>query len=775
MNKAYLISAAGFVLAILLNACATTQTAQTGTADAAGESSKELTLAEKVKQKAREQKALERARQNAYFQQPLRTPVTEPAPGLPAGKNPVIAGTGNFLNKEAATRPIVRTQPEGEITLNFELADIRDVTKVVFDTLQENYILDPGVQGEVSVQTSRPLPKDSLLPVLETLLRQVGATIVHSEGIYKVVPISDAVRGNVSPRLINSRLPPGYNVRIFPLRYISVVEMQTILEPFAPEGGILLVDPIRNLLVLAGTSNELQYLQETIEIFDVNWLKGMSVALYVLQNVEAGEIAGEMEKLFGPNSGLPFAGMFRFIPISRLNAILAITPQAEFLEEASVWIERLDGSGGERLYVYHVQNSDAEYLSSLLNQIFEQSVQSSSVGSTSGQVAPGQTPAQISSPAASDRQSNRKNKNGETNNMLLESDERILQARLDEDEMPPLVPAGFQSNIDTLGGVTASVRIIADTENNALLVWATSQDYDKLLNALRKLDVPKRQVLIEATIAEVTLTDELEYGVKWWFENDVSGEYTGTGSFDLGINTPVDSVVGNGFTYAISDGANIVRALLQALATESRVRILSSPQLLVIDNQQAKIQVGDQVPVVLSSTTTDGGNTTQNVQFKDTGVNLDVKPQINAGGLVTMDIVQEVTDIGEVVDGTTQPSFLQRKINSIVAIQSGQTVVLGGLIRERAADGERGVPVLHKIPVVGSLFGTKNIDFRRTELIVLITPRVIQNSNTAVEITNELRERMKGVVPLQSPWETQISDDPGVLRRELGKELKQGN
>ena len=313
------------------------------------------------------------------------------------------------------------------------------------------------------------------------------------------------------------------------------------------------------------------------------------------------------------------------------------------------------------------------------------------------------------------------------------------------------------------------MRIIADTENNSLLVWSTSQDYDKLLNALRKLDVPKRQVLIEATIAEVSLSDELEYGVQWWFKNSV-GDYTGPGSFEINTSTPLESVLGQGFTYAISDGAGIVRALLEALATESRVRILSSPQLMVIDNQQAKIQVGDQVPIQ-TSTTQNGTSTTTNVEFKDTGVILDVQPQINAGGLVTMEIVQEVTDIGDVVDGTNQPSFLQRKINSIVAIQSGQTVVLGGLIRERAADLKRGLPILYKIPVVGSLFGTTDIDFRRTELIVLITPRVIQSSNAAVEVTNELRERMRGIVPLKSPWETEVSADPNQLRKNVRTDL----
>jgi general secretion pathway protein D len=284
-----------------------------------------------------------------------------------SGKNTtVIRGTGNFINTDAARRLPPLEQVDGEVTLNFELADIRDVVKIVFDTLGENYVLDPRVQGEVTVQTSRPLPKEMLLPTLESLLAANGATLLRSGGVYKILPISEAVRGNSSPRLNSARLGPGYSVRIFPLKYISVTEMQTILQPFAPEGGILLADPVRNLLILAGTSQELEYLQETIEIFDVNWLKGMSVGMYVLQNVESQDMATELDKLFGAASELPLAGLFRFVPIERLNAILVITPQAEFLNDVSAWIERLDGSGGERLYVYEVQYSDSEYLASLI-------------------------------------------------------------------------------------------------------------------------------------------------------------------------------------------------------------------------------------------------------------------------------------------------------------------------------------------------------------------------------------------------------------------------
>lgn len=651
----------------------------------------------------------------------------------------VIRGDGRFIDTRAASRVRPEETGPGEVTLNFELADIRDVVKIIFDTLEENYVLDPRVRGEVTVQTSRPLPKSMLLPTLETLLRQVGAVLVRSDGMYRIIPVAGAVTGNLSPRLMDASATPGYSVRIFPLRYISAAEMETILRPFAPDGGILLVDARRNLLILAGTRQELDYLQETIDVFDVNWLQGMSVGLYPLDNIDAQDVAGELSQLFGPDSGLPFAGLFRFVPITRLNALLVITPQAEYLKEVTVWIERLDSSGGERLYVYKVQNSSAEYLASLLSAIFD--AQTSGGGAprpaTSGQVAPGQQPGQIGTrpPGA-----------GSANLALLQmSDEGGLDDIRPEDERAAI----------SAGSLDQELRITPDTENNALLIWASAQQYDRVLAALRQIDIPKRQVLIEATIAEVTLTDDLQYGLQWFFKNNrVGGRYTGFGSRGLDGGNQVENVLGgSGFSYAIADSAGMVRALLNTLASESRLRVLSSPQIMVIDNQQARIRVGDQQPVRTSTSVTDGGTRTDSIQFRDTGVSLQVQPNVNAGGLVTMDIDQDVTDVGQVDSATGQRSFLQRQFSSKVAVQSGETIVLGGLIRENRSTGSGGVPVLHEIPVVGGLFGSKSAQFSRTELVVLITPRVILDSNEASQAAVEIRERMRGIIPLDSPWQ----------------------
>jgi general secretion pathway protein D len=269
------------------------------------------------------------------------------------------------------------------------------------------------------------------------------------------------------------------------------------------------------------------------------------------------------------------------------------------------------------------------------------------------------------------------------------------------------------------------------------------------MGALHKLDVTRRQVLVEATIAEVTLSGALQYGLQWYFKNGV-GDYTGIGSLDLRTNVPITqaNVLGDGFAYAVIDSSNFVRALFKTLASESKLKVLSSPQLMVIDNQEAKILVGTQQPIKSTTTISSGGNTIESIQLKDTGVLLQVRPQINAGGLVTMDISQQVTDVGPIDAATGQRTFDQRTITSRVAVQSGQSIFLGGLIRDRQTDSNRGIPVLYKLPVVGALFGSVDNIGNRTELVVLLTPRVVENNKDAQEVLKSLREKMKAVAPL---------------------------
>lgn len=296
------------------------------------------------------------------------------------------------------------------------------------------------------------------------------------------------------------------------------------------------------------------------------------------------------------------------------------------------------------------------------------------------------------------------------------------------------------------------VRVVADEFNNALLIHAPRSEYRKIEAALRRLDLAPTQILIEASILEVTLTDETKYGLQWFFENSFnSGNYTGQGVLSEGASTALAASV-PGFSYTLSNAAGQVRAVLNALAQKSLLNVISSPSVMVLDNHTAAIHVGDQQPIRSAVTLTDGGTSTTSIQYKDTGVMLSVTPSANAGGMVSMVIKQSVTDVGSVDVATGQRSFLQREVASKVAVRSGETVVLGGLMRDNNNNGKQGIPVLHEIPVLGHLFGATTESNVRTELLVMITPRVVQSDQDLRELGAEMRRRM-GSLKVLPDWD----------------------
>lgn len=783
MSKTSFLSPAGPLLALLLGACATAPSGQNAPEVPLPGGAPRLT--------AQPQSLPESAKTGMDL--------------APASKAPLIfPSTGDLINKKVATKPAPATQTApGEVTLNFDGADIRDVVKVIFDTLKENYTVDPQVQGEVTVQTSRPLARDQLLPTLETLLRANQAVLVREGGLYKILPATGAVRrGHLTPRLGGGGV--GYGVRIIPLNYISAVEMQAIIAPFLPEGGVLRADVARNLLIVAGTPQELASAQSTIDTFDVNWLKGMSIGMFRLRNVDSQTVAGELNQLLGEGSGTPIAGLLRFVPLSKLNAVLVITPQVEYLKQVTTWIERLDGIGGERLYVYSVQHSRADYMAELLNSLFNLGGGGAARG---GEVAPGLRAGQVSGGSTTSGSLGSSGLGGSSSGLggsssglgggssglggsgsglggsgsglggsgSTGSSLGSSRGTLSGGSGSSLGGrSGSRSSGAGGGGVGAlgsggpsagmeEVRIVADPDNNSLLIWATSQNYERIISTLEKMDVPPRQVLIEATIAEVTLTGNLKYGVQWFFNNRVGNGYTGNGSLglptDLTLTDALAGIPAGQFSYAITDSAGVVKALLNALASDSKVKVLSSPQVMVLDNQQASIRVGTQTPVPAPQTIYGGTTiTTGGADYKDTGVLLEVLPRVNSGGMVNMEIKQEVVEPGQLVDvsqtgsvANKQRAFLQRNVTSKVVVKSGQTLVLGGLIRDNRTDGQAGFPILYKIPVLGALFGNTEQQVDRTELIVLLTPRVVQGSEEASQVTEEIKRKMQQIAPLVTP------------------------
>ena len=627
-------------------------------------------------------------------------------------------GSGVFLNPRALSSVRKPGGDPGDITLNFEGADIREVVATIIgDILGENYLIDPEVKGAVTLQTSRPVDRREVMGILESLLKANNAALIYDDSLYRIVTKTKITADTLASPLSFGPYRSGYQHRVIPLKHIAAKEMAKILEPVARKQGILKVDADRNLLIVAGTETEIAHMQELVELFDVDWLRGMSVGLITIRYANIKSIVEELEAIFGDTAEGPLAGMLRLLPIERLNALLVITPKSRYLQEARTWVNRLDrptGGEGRRLYVYRVQNGRAEDLASVLNELFTgKQPERSAPGEA--ELAPGLKPLESESPPAPGTPPIAKRPSS-----------------------PPLPSASSSgTGIESLADVTevGEVGIIAEQANNALIILATPTDYAKIENAIRQLDLPPLQVLVEVSIVDVTLSGDLSYGIQWFFSNKV-GDSTGSGV----VGAPL--AFSPTFSYTLTSAAGDIQALLRVLASEDKVRVISAPYLMVQDNQTASIRVGDQQPVSTSFFSSNGQLLSQSVQFKDTGVTLNVTPRVNAGGLVTMDITQDVTDVGEIDEATNQRSFLQRTISSSVAVNSGETVVLGGLIKNSDRRAKTGVPFLYNLPVIGWLFGQTITENDRTELIALITPHAVRNEHEARDITAEFKSRL---------------------------------
>lgn len=674
----------------------------------------------------------------------------------PAPVGGIYRGTDSFVRRGAPTgRGAIRT-PQGEVTLNFVDADLREVVKAILgDTLGANFVMDPQVQGTVTLQTSDPMPGNALVSVLESILAVNNAVLVESGGIYKVVPADQGVRGSggIRSALASASQSPGAQVLAVPLRHVSATEVEKILAPFAPPGGVLRVDPRRQVVVIGGSRSEVSAMLDVIDTFDVDWLAGMSFGLFPIRSTSSKTMVDELEKVFGDQAEGPLSGVVRFVPIERLNAVLVISPRSMYVDRARTWIDRLDVGENEspRLYVYYCENSRAEDLAGVLSQVFGQ--QQGAGQRPTAQLAPGLSPVTMEGQAAEAP--------GNSPPTPLGASPQRTEQRVGGGASQR---AGGDAGVQ-VGGGSDSIRIIADKVKNALVIMARPSDYRTVESALRRLDIVPLQVLIEATILEVTLNDALRYGVEWFFK--FGSQKLSLSDAGLGrISSPSNSVANAifpGFSYILSP-TDSVKVVVNALDSVSDVNVVSSPQIFVLDNQTATLTVGDQVPITtrslaspISSTTADAFATSNSIEYRDTGVILNVTPRVNAGGLVTMEISQEVSDVRPVDTDSatttesqaTSPTISQRKVETTVAVQGGETVALGGLITDNRTDSSTGLPYLSRLPVIGWLFGTKRESAARTELLVLITPRVVGSMEQARQVTQELRSRLQTIAPLE--------------------------
>ncbi|MBS0294434.1 MAG: type II secretion system secretin GspD [Proteobacteria bacterium] len=701
------------------------------------------------------------------------------------------------------------------ISFSFEEAPIAEVVRTILgDLLKVDYVLYPPLNGAVTLSTRSPVAPDQAVFLLESALSVNGLAMVRdARGSYHVGR-ADALKGVSSGvrQTSAASMAPGMGPIIVPLKYIGAGEMAAILRPMMPADALLRVDTVRNLLILAGTRSQAEGWLDIVNTFDVDLLKGMSVGVFPLKYATVAEVEAALRLIggaggagaaagasgtataarpgtSGTQAGSPAAaatpaalaennplfGALRVLPIERINSILIVTPRAAYLDQARRWIERFDrpsdGGGEPQLHIYRVQNGSARHLATVLQGIF--GGPSAGAYGNSG-VAPGMATA-TGATGGYGFGATGQNTFGNTalqnsfgtrsfgtqggfggsstgfntgfNTGFGGSGIGQLNARNPQG-------IGQSGQLQTVGATIGNVRVMADDLNNSVLVWGTRAEFEKIEATLKRLDLPPTQVLIEASIIEVTLNDSLNYGLQWAFDGGVGG-YQGAGQLSSG-NGAVAAATGSlanaaaqGFTYSLVNSASKIRVALNALAQKTSIKMISNPSLMVLDNHQAMISVGNQIPVLTSTTDilTSTGAVTSTVQYRDTGVSLAVTPSANSGNLVSLQIDQTVTDVSDTTTATAnnQPTFMQRQISSKVAVRSGESIVLGGLIKDSDTRGKGGVPVLQDLPVVGSLFGTNTRNGARTELLVVITPKIVRSDIDVREISEDLRDRMKGL------------------------------
>ncbi|WDM68287.1 type II secretion system secretin GspD [Xanthomonas cucurbitae] len=701
-----------------------------------------------------------------------------------AKPSPVIRrGSGTMINQSAASAPspTLGMASSGSATFNFEGESVQAVVKAILgDMLGQNYVIAPGVQGTVTLATPNPVSPAQALNLLEMVLGWNNARMVFSGGRYNIVPADQALAGTVAPSTASPSAARGFEVRVVPLKFISASEMKKVLEPYARPNAIVGTDPARNVITLGGTRAELENYLRTVQIFDVDWLSGMSVGVFPIQSGKAEKVSADLEKVFGEQSKTPSAGMFRFMPLENANAVLVITPQPRYLDQIQQWLDRIDSAGGGvRLFSYELKYIKAKDLADRLSEVFGGR---SSGGDSNASLAPG-AESSVLGGQLGNRDSSMGGSSGMTGGSIGESSgsSGTVGGESGGGGMGGNSGGGLGNGSLQLsprsngnGAVTLEVQgdkvgVSAVAETNTLLVRSTPQSWASIRDVIEKLDVMPMQVHIEAQIAEVNLTGELSYGVNWYFENAVTTPFNADGSGGPALPSAAGrniwgdiagSVTGNGVGWTFL-GKNAA-AVINALDRVTNVRLLQTPSVFVRNNAEATLNVGSRIPINSTSINTGLGSDSSfsSVQYIDTGVILKVRPRVTKDGMVFLDIVQEVSTPGArpaactaaatttVNSAACNVDINTRRVKTEAAVQSGDTMMLAGLIDDSTSDGSSGVPFLSKLPVVGALFGSKTRDNSRREVIVLITPSIVRNPQEARNLTDEYGQKFKAMEPL---------------------------
>jgi general secretion pathway protein D len=666
-------------------------------------------------------------------------PVAEtfPPPPQPSKEpTPVVPSSQPTLTPSQTPPPSVSTVPSPPakppevpkgpgIVINFDNADIYEVIRVIAEILKINYIIDPRVKGVVNIHTAGQISAEEVFPIFQSILQLNGATAVKKENLYEIVPLMDAKKLPIPPSVTGKpeKLPSEerYTIQIVSLKYIPVAEVSKLIKPFLSDGADIIEHPPHNILIIGDISSNVKKTLDVINLFDIDIFTDLKVRIYPILNADVTEIGKEMERIFSSFEVSTKSGRgvgITFTPITRINSLLVVSSIPNIFEKVERWLKELDKTPAEgtklSVFVYYVQNAKAKDLADVLKQIFVAT----------------------------------KEKKEEFKEKVVTPEPTYRGVK------PPTTPPPSTPSKEEAAAVPeGEINIVVDETNNALVIRAFARDYKSILETIKKLDLYPKQVLIEVMLAEITLDAKTKFGIEW--SKFLTSNTPNAQEIVMGARPPADpfsqALTAVGIRYSIVDLGGRVSAAVSAAATDNRLNVISSPHILASNNKEAKIQVGKSQPILTTTYTTTATATTNvvegTIEYKDIGIILTVTPRISDGGLITLEVQIEKSDVSTTALGTlpSVPVFDKKTAKTVLSVSEGQMIIIGGLIEDTKQRNKAGVPFLSRIPILGSLFGTHDFEDKKTELILLMTPHIITDHIQSNAVTQEFREKVEGI------------------------------
>jgi general secretion pathway protein D len=692
----------------------------------------------------------------------------------------------------------------GKVQINYENADLYDFISEISNMLGLTpLVVDSEVKGNVNIISTGPMSKEDVLPLFNMILKNNNAALVKQGDVYQIVPISSALKRGVEVLELPTGIPgqpsdvkistdgkietakpqtvpktpdmqnpkvPRLVTHVIRVEFVPVKDLIEPIKMFMTEGGVIMPYERLNMLIITDYTDSAARVLDIIRMLDNSYLDPNLVDLIKIKNNASADVAEDLKKIFGSGTKDSATGI-SFVSLDRLNAIFVLATSKRGLEEIRHWISQLDAESGRNIqtYVYVVENSTASQIAMMLAALYGGEELSSSTSGTTGTdtgsgAIGGSRSSQMGSMGSSTTSRGRTSTMGSSGNLSSQSYNQGNQVynpgvgsgsgfwnngifggnqRLG----PQLnVSRSITSQILRGGeftGLQDTVRLVVDDVNNSIIIQSTAADYAYILETIKKMDVLPRQAIIDARIYEVDLNDDLRFGVNYYLQarGDTSKGTTMTlGSLQSGLLSAS--------TFAFVGDSRQLIMNLEALRNKTKVKVLEAPSILALDGMQASINVGAEYPYPGGSYISSVGGSASDIQYRETGVTLLVLPRISASGSVTMDITQEVSSAGASVSvGTNEsaPTFPKALVTTTCYVKDGETVAIAGLIRDSNSTGRRGIPLLSDIPIFGSLFGVTTRGANRTELIVLITPRVLRSHDDLKDMTQELKDSLRNV------------------------------